>query len=682
MGSTLLPTISSLPDSVRIRIYSFCDDEDLMSVSLTNRQNNQKAIGYLIGRRFKVHCGTSIYRFSGSKEQSGCLSKALYFAFVLEPQMRDLAYSVPPVDKGGIAQTLHHVQGFLLRCKSFTTLAFHFGEMERTIGGSEVAAEALGLGDADGWLAILADMLSVALGKQCEKITMVGIRMFGLAADFCPVSAQAQATLDGSDQDASPLTLAADATPVDGNMPTSTPIITSEDLGPTTTLATQVKPQERSNKRGFFKSFGKLLKPTFSLSTGHAVMRTARLANLMDPIGFSPNGVGPEANPIGASELAEAARPVGCSPEEVPPSALVAAPRVQELQLTAAPRARNITSRSHLKALKIESIVFFQNPVIDWLVDAISVSPDLEEISFFNIYSKPDLWDRVVNSITRSNLQTFRVGHTWLVRRQTGLPLSTLYHFLLRHPMLKVLDLYGLDITDDLSLFKSCQVPICTNLTRLSCHPLLVASILTDRRTNHYPSLTSITISSEHYYTASRRHPFCLDLFDLALDAIGQHKGLPSLSDLELSFATNDTLKLNPWLRKHIALTGRHSCIGKLTRVNNLVMRGDYIHTILQDETFELLPAFVNLFPLVEHLGLVEMHRPQGRPGDLRDPTEGFETVLAKECPRLVSFKKDGLAKVSLESLRTGLRDVDKNPRAGDAVISCTTTTDLVIGVQ
>ncbi|KAF9452106.1 hypothetical protein P691DRAFT_805633 [Macrolepiota fuliginosa MF-IS2] len=276
-----------------------------------------------------------------------------------------------------------------------------------------------------------------------------------------------------------------------------------------------------------------------------------------------------------------------------------------------------------LSSFQIRTSMLLQPLFLHKTIDIFQTqAPALRELSLIGAKATTDTWETLFSSIHLPALETFCYMFDTLIVDRPTLTLQVVHDFLVRHPTIQFLELYGIVIPIE---FPVLQQDILPYLTRLDAHPQVIAWFLKDVQC--LPSLDTVHITSE--YTASwMDRPNSYAYFDEGILTVS---ALPRPINLRLKF--NTELELVPWLNTHNDQGRADSALGKLTNVKKLAVSCQYLVTFSKDVLVGVLPAWLAVFPSVEEFAIVE----HPCPDEVLDLKE-FHTALWSVCPGLRKF--------------------------------------------
>lgn len=280
-------------------------------------------------------------------------------------------------------------------------------------------------------------------------------------------------------------------------------------------------------------------------------------------------------------------------------------------------------SRPCLSNFQIRTSMLLEPPFFHKTIHILQTqAPALRELYLIGAKATTDVWHELFSSIHLPALETFCYMIDTPIIYHPTLTLQIVHDFLVRHPTIQSLELYGIIIPPE---FPELQESILPNLTRLDAHPQVVAWFLKDAK--QLPKLDTVHITSE--YTASwMDRPNTYAHFDEGILSVSTH---PRATNLHFKF--NTELELLPWLMAHIDLGRTGSALGQLVNVNKLTISCQQSVDIPRDALVNVVPRWLCLFPSLEEFVVADLPCPD----EVLEFKE-FHVAVVRACPGLKRF--------------------------------------------
>ena len=307
---------------------------------------------------------------------------------------------------------------------------------------------------------------------------------------------------------------------------------------------------------------------------------------------------------------------------------------------------------TNLVAFSADSLVLFEPPILDWFLNTLSSSPSLTKLSFRDIILDPLVWARVLSSVYLPKLEALKLIRTSTVSTPTGILIVDLEKFLLRHPTMRRLDLWGITFgSEDVGSLNQ-STGLLPHLEYLASTPYFVKAFLSQLSgPRQHSRLSSIGIVGECIPRDSRstRRTCDYPFYTVALQAMAVY---PHVERLRLVFPMAFDGSMVPWVQTYVDLR-KESPIARLTNIKHLVLQfGFYAKFNLGLRV--LFCKFIGLFPSVESVHFDEM---DSETEEIMEK-ERFEMTLANACPKLKRYQLGSRDAVVLEGIikRIGFR--------------------------
>ncbi|KIJ99697.1 hypothetical protein K443DRAFT_679728 [Laccaria amethystina LaAM-08-1] len=304
--------------------------------------------------------------------------------------------------------------------------------------------------------------------------------------------------------------------------------------------------------------------------------------------------------------------------------------------------ATGVLSSKHpqsLRKLHLHCQMLFEPPFLCWTQPTLQAhAASITDCSIKAILHR-EIWKNIFDNLSLPNLSKLEYLsdlklHPWPI----GLEFATIAAFLVRHPSITVLNLYGI-LERPTKREPPLQKVILPELVEIKAHPMFIAWLL--RPTEACRNLTKVTISSELYPVTL----FDYNLFDNALFVLAHRS-----KSIELCFQFTLMPGAVRWMEAHVSQGHTLSIVTRL-HVKNLGIHSNYWLIIFRDMP-AVFAEFLALFPCLDHVDFVDE---RACPAEVERVKVTVIKQIALKCPGMKTVAIDsqpGSPFVDLTTLR------------------------------